>query len=587
MSHTRCSISMVTVAVVVTALSASGVEYHVAVRHPAASDACPGTRDRPWKTLTKAAGVVRPGDRVLIHSGVYREHIVLERSGSADAPIIFTAAPAADVTVTGADRITAWDKEPVEGNVYSTAWPHRFIGWSKTGHHPADDYHKIIGRCEQVHADNYALLHVVSRDCLSRGTFFVDLEQKRLYVWDLANRVPGSGDCAIEASVRPFLWEAKGDYMHVRGIRFRYAANPAQKGAVQIVGKHNVIEDCVIERMNAAGAVFGGEHNIIRRCVFQDNGWDGFDAGGQHLLMTECVVRNNNTKGWNRGWGGGGNKIVFSRGFVIERSTFVGNRGHGIWFDIGNEDCVVRNCLIAHNENAGIFYEISYGLHAHDNVIVGNGLAPRFSAWGANGGIAISSSPHCVVERNLLVSNKEGFQFREQTRTTPRIDDRDREVPVWNHDITVRNNVIAYNRDAQTAGWFATKDGRHWPVAMQDEMNVEKGPDALHLEKLNLVMDGNVYFAAPGQKLFQWGCLFADFSRKVYDELSVVTAELGLEKGSRIHEPAFAGNGLTLDFRLPTGSPALAMGCYPEGSVPGVWLGPLPVAPGTKRAAPR
>ena len=571
--HSR---TVLAAAVVAAATSASGEEYHVAVRHPAASDEAPGTRDRPWKTISKAATSVQPGDCVLIHGGVYREHVVLKNSGTEEAPITFAAAPAAEVTVTGADRITAWEKVEGDGNVYSTAWPHRFIPWSKTGHHPADDYHKMIGRCEQVHADNYPLLHVLSRGTMSRGTFFVDLEAKRLYVWEPANRVPGSGDCAIEASVRPFLWQASGDYLHVRGIRFRYAANPAQKGAVQVRGKHNLMEDCVVERMNAAGAVFGGEHNTIRRCVFQDNGWDGFDAGGHDILMTECVVRNNNTKGWNRGWGGGGNKIVFSRGFVIEKSTFVGNRGHGIWFDIGNEDCVVRNCLIAHNENAGIFYEISYGLHAHDNVIVGNGLAPRFSAWGANGGIAISSSPDCVIERNLLVANKEGLQFREQTRKTPRIDDRSKEVPVWNHDIIVRSNVIAYNRDAQTAGWFATKDGRHWPLAMQAAAAAEEKPGDLHLEKLGLVMDGNVYYAAPGQSLFQWGCLFPGFSRKVYGDLSEVARELGLERGSRVHELAFAGNGLILDFRLPADSPALAMGCYPKGSVPAVRLGPRP-----------
>ncbi|HSW00711.1 MAG TPA: hypothetical protein VLI39_11105, partial [Sedimentisphaerales bacterium] len=36
------------------------------------------------------------------------------------------------------------------------------------------------------------------------------------------------------------------------------------------------------------------------------------------------------------------------------------------------------------------------------------------------------------MERNLLLGNKEGFSFREQTRSTPRIDDRKAE-PVLNH----------------------------------------------------------------------------------------------------------------------------------------------------------
>jgi len=84
-----------------------------------------------------------------------------------------------------------------------------------------------------------------------------------------------------------------------------------------------------------------------------------------------------------------------------------------------NYSTSIRNCLIARNEDAGIFYEISYGLHAHDNVIVGNGFAFTPGAWGAAAGISISSSPGCTIERNLILGNKEGFNFREQQRSTP------------------------------------------------------------------------------------------------------------------------------------------------------------------------
>ena len=40
----------------------------------------------------------------------------------------------------------------------------------------------------------------------------------------------------------------------------------------------------------------------------------------------------------------------------FEDNTF--EWANSVGLDIGNEDCTVRNCLIAHNENAGIFYEI-------------------------------------------------------------------------------------------------------------------------------------------------------------------------------------------------------------------------------------
>ena len=140
-------------------------------------------------------------------------------------------------------------------------------------------------------------------------------------------------------------------------------------------------------------------------------------------MRTACVStaapsRRNNIKNYPRGWEAGGDKIALTRGAVVEHSRFLKNHGNGLWFDISNVDCTVRNCLFADNEDAGIFYEISYGLHAHDNVLVGNGLAKTKGAWAADGGICVSSSPGCVTQRNLIVGNEQGFCFREQNRST-------------------------------------------------------------------------------------------------------------------------------------------------------------------------
>jgi hypothetical protein len=558
-------------------------------------DRNPGTAAQPFKTISKAAALAQAGDTVRIATGVYREAIRLEQSGTAEKPIRFEAALAANVVVTGADRLTEWRKEPSDAgeNVYSTPWPHRFISWSKTSTHPGDDYHKLIGRAEQVFLNGYPLQQVLTRDKLTRGTFFADLEGKRLYVQADNNARLGQDSQRVEASVRGTVWDLKGDHVQTRGITFRYGATPAQQGLVRLDGRGAVVEDCIFEGSNAEGAAFHGPDQVARRCVFQDNGQDGFVAARAHrLLMTECLTRNNNTKNFNRDWGGGGNKLCLSRGVVIEKSRFLANRGVGIWFDIGNEDCTVRHCLIADNEGAGIFYEISYGLHAHDNVIVGNGLLSGPGAWGANGAIALSSSPRCVIERNLIVGNKEGFQFREQRRTTDRIDGAkgSPEEWVWNHDHAVRSNLMAYNRDAQVWGWFAADDERHWPVALQrpalpkpdrpkDDLAAEYQaqrkdgvPAGLSLETLNLVFAGNLYAMQPGQGLFGWGPRWA--RHKQYETLDALRAELKLETGRVIESLPFA-NTHARDFRLPPDSPALKLGCYPRGEVPGTKLGAL------------
>jgi hypothetical protein len=522
-------------------------------------------QDEQVQTISKAASLAGPGDTVIVHDGIYRETVVIEKSGLPDSPITFQAATVPDVVITGADRISEWTRLPGQDRIYSTPWPYKFITWNRHNTHPDDDFHLLIGRCEQVFVNGYALRQVLERDKLARGTFYADLDAERLYVWSYDNQDVSNRKMKVEASVRNTILAVKGNYIVIKGVRFRYAANRAQHGAVEFSGDHLTIEDCIFERTNASGAAFAGEDITVRRCAFQHNGQLGFGANRAHRLrMTGCAVRDNNIKGFNRGWEAGGNKICLTRGAVLENSTFNANRGNGIWFDIGNEECTVHNCLIAYNEDAGIFYEISYGLNAHDNVIVGNGLADTSGAWGANAGISISSSPDCLIERNLIVGNKEGFSFREQTRSTPRIDSRKGE-PVWNHDEVVRNNVIAYNRDAQTWGWFDVSDDRHWPA--QDNDGNDNG---LSLEKLKLTLKDNLYFAGPGAELFNWGVTWK--KNKRYNSLEQVQNELGLEKGSRLAELAF-NDFSSLDFRVPADSPALKMGCYPKGTIPGVKLG--------------
>jgi hypothetical protein len=529
--HQPARQSLKIIGVLATSLLASSVArsevLHVA---PEALSGIPSNKQ--YRTIGAAAGVVKAGDVVRIHTGVYREQVFIPTSGTSTQPIRFEAAPAANVTVTGADRLLDWKKEGGENeNIFSAPWPHRLLTWAGTKTYPEDAYHELIGRAEQVHIDNYPLQQVLKREQLGRGTFWVDSENQRLYVWASNNAKMGSsiaGDPPVEASVRPLLWQQEGAYVHVRGIRFRFAANQAQGGAANFKGRGAVVEDCIFERTNSVGASFSGPDAVIRRCTFQDNGQLGWSAYKAHnLLMTGSLTRNNNTKNFNRSWEAGGNKIAMSRGVIIEKSRFEDNRGVGLWFDIGLEKTTVRNCLFANNENVGLFYEIAYGMHAHDNVVVGNGFASYGGAWGASGGISLASSPDCIIERNLIVGNKEGFQFREHLRSTPKIDDPPNTPghAIWNANEIIRHNVIAYNRDAQVWAWFETGDARYWPAAMQGVMGYKPGtegglldnaadykakdrqgvPADLSLEKLNFQFSNNLLTPGDNGTLWNWG----------------------------------------------------------------------------------
>jgi len=77
--------------------------YHVAQNHPEAEDSNEGSLERPWKTIAQAARSLNPGQRVLIHAGIYRETVRPLRGGVSPTQMIgYAAAEGESVVVTGA-----------------------------------------------------------------------------------------------------------------------------------------------------------------------------------------------------------------------------------------------------------------------------------------------------------------------------------------------------------------------------------------------------------------------------------------------------------------------------------------------------
>jgi len=62
-------------------------------------DLNPGTEDKPFKTIGKAAGKARAGDTVLVNQGVYNEAVEISVSGKPDSWITYMANPGHRVRV--------------------------------------------------------------------------------------------------------------------------------------------------------------------------------------------------------------------------------------------------------------------------------------------------------------------------------------------------------------------------------------------------------------------------------------------------------------------------------------------------------
>lgn len=74
--------------------------FYVSVKD--GNDKNPGTEELPWKTIGKAASTLKPGQKVLIKEGIYKEVVKPGTSGLEGSPIIYEAFPGDKVVIDGA-----------------------------------------------------------------------------------------------------------------------------------------------------------------------------------------------------------------------------------------------------------------------------------------------------------------------------------------------------------------------------------------------------------------------------------------------------------------------------------------------------
>ena len=111
--------AVLSISLAVATSSIVGAEYHVATT---GSDQASGTPSDPFRSVSAAAVVLKPGDTCVIHAGTYRETVRPRVSGSPDKPVRFVAAPGEDVTVSGADAVAgSW--QSVAGSGRRTLLP--------------------------------------------------------------------------------------------------------------------------------------------------------------------------------------------------------------------------------------------------------------------------------------------------------------------------------------------------------------------------------------------------------------------------------------------------------------------------------
>ncbi|WP_412063499.1 NosD domain-containing protein [Rubrivirga sp. IMCC45206] len=388
-----------------TAFSTSGTTLWVDGADPDASDRGPGTEARPYRTVSRAAEQVRPGDAVVIRAGVYRESVRPRVGGTgARSRVTFAAYPGETVVVSGADRADAgWTR--TSGGDWRLPWPY---GALRTY---SDD---PTFRREMVVVGGRVQRPVASRADLAPGRFV--REGTDAAPTALVARLPlgRSGRAGIEIGARTRLFWPEGPddsadcgdpstpgWFRVVGITFRYATNRAQWGAVCAGSVGGLFEDVTVEWTNGRGIDMSGRGHSFRRTRADLNGQMGWGGSCTSCLFDETAAVGNNWKGHDPFWEAGGGKWNHTSDTVIRRHYSAHNDGPGIWLDIDNERNTIEGALSVGDQIAGIMLELRTTETLVQHAVV---AGTRWRRWSGAGVLSQAASRN-VLSHNTLVEN--------------------------------------------------------------------------------------------------------------------------------------------------------------------------------------
>jgi parallel beta-helix repeat protein len=288
--------------------------YYVDGQARNADDNGPGTKERPFRTINRAAQVLQPGERVVIAEGVYRECVRPARGGiGPEAMISYEAAPGAKVVVKGSAVVKDWkpsegwnfgmDREthqPVKAwelhldpalfpNGYNPFEVDNVLGNHMWLRYAEDNMATYFRRRGLVFVDGKPLEPVETSMELSGPSprsmnYFTEIYWKPLFkefspeagkVWIETNgmtlhiRLANDDDPAkhvIEITTQEQLFspaQRYQSYIRVKGITFQYAGNGfpvPQRGMVSTNrGNHFIFEDNTFEWANSVGLDIGNE----------------------------------------------------------------------------------------------------------------------------------------------------------------------------------------------------------------------------------------------------------------------------------------------------------------------------------------
>ncbi|MFB9057302.1 right-handed parallel beta-helix repeat-containing protein [Mariniflexile ostreae] len=412
-------------------------EYHVS---KAGSDFNEGTKEAPFKTISKAAKIALPGDVITVHEGVYREWVNPSNGGYNNIHrIVYQAAENEEVWIKGSEEIKSWKKH--KGSVWKVVLNNAMFGdfnpyqellngdWlnQKNGreHHLGEVY--INGK-SLYEIDS---LSKVFEETPLKGAKDVEGSKYKWYTESTSETTTiyanfnglNPNKELVEINVRPTVFFPKKtgiSYITVRGFHLSQAATqwaPPTAEQEGLIGpnwsKGWIIENNVISDSKCSGIVIGKErasgHNLWtinkqkhgtqreREVVFK-----ALQLGWSKEMVGSHIIRNNIIKDCEQGGIIGHMGCVFSEISNNEIYNINVKRQFGGW-EVGGIklhaaiDVVIKNNFI-HDNFRGIWLDWqAQGARVTGNLLYNNSNSEDLF-------IEVNHGP-MIIDNNVLLSD--------------------------------------------------------------------------------------------------------------------------------------------------------------------------------------
>jgi len=430
-----------------------GRVYHVAQQHHNTDDGNAGTADRPFTTIGRAAQLLKPGEKVVIHEGVYRECVRPARGGQGPKTMIaYEAAPGETAVICGsrpwrpnARPSSGWKagptnngaaiwmaKLPAEWFVGCNPFSVRNIpaefenygsGWSKRQLRNALKYHGMIFKGGRP-------LHQVCRYgqlADQAGAFWVE-EPGLLVHFRLPDDAdPAGAELEVTVHEQVFCPAERGlGYLRISGFVLEHAADgvPVPQRALLSTarGHHWIIENNIIRHANACGMDLGAQdwkaapdagaaagscgRHVVRGNTISDCGICGIAGAGRAdgTLIEDNTLERIGGLDMENLWESAAMKLHFACGCLIRRNVFRHIRhAAGLWLDCMNHNNRISANVFADIEGqlGAVFLEGTRRVNRVDGNVVWAVRSPAEAAY-PSGGIVADCGDNITVDHNLV-----------------------------------------------------------------------------------------------------------------------------------------------------------------------------------------